>query len=200
VDVTVLDDLKAHTRAHHRALEDQLKLPQSIASRRDLSVILAALLAAWHPLERCLATACDWAEVGLDPHLGEATTLLRDDLGALAPVSAPDPRVPAVPPPFDTTARAAGGRYVLLGSAMGGRVLAPAIERRLGPGTDAATRFFRRAGLDPRRDWRAFQTAMTSRVWSRREAEQVVGSARATFEFIAGTARPLLLLDGDSGR
>ena len=78
VDVTVLDDLRTHTRAQHRALEDQLKLPQRITSRRDLSVVLAALLAAWHPLEHRLAAARGWAEVGHDPHLGEATTSLID--------------------------------------------------------------------------------------------------------------------------
>jgi heme oxygenase len=193
VDVMLLANLKAQTHAQHRALEDQLKLPQRIVSRRELSAVLAALLAAWLPLERHLADARGWAEIGLDPHLGEATTLLRDDLGTLDQVSpSPPPGRSAVTPPFDTTARAAGGRYVLLGSAIGGRVLAPAIERRLGPGT-AATRFFRRDGLDPRRDWRTFQAAMTSHPWSSKDTEQAISSARATFEFIAATARPLLI-------
>jgi heme oxygenase len=193
VDVTLLADLKDGTHAAHRALEDQLDLPRRIVTRPHLAAVLAALLASWFPLEHQLATAQGWAEVGLDPHLGEATALLRADLETLDHASRPTRPQPAVAPPFDTMARAAGGRYVLLGSAIGGRILAPAIERHLGPGVVAATRFFRRDGLDPQRDWRTFRTALMSHRWSRREAEQAVRSARATFEFIAVTARPLLI-------
>lgn len=198
MDVGLPADLKAQTRAQHRALEDQLKLPQRIVSRQELCAVLAAFLAAWFPLEHDLATASGWADVGLDPHLGEAATLLRSDLSTLEYVSSPAISGSVAAPPFDTTARAAGGRYVLLGSAIGGRVLAPAIERRLGSGTVAATRFFRRDGLDPHQDWRTFQSAMTSRSWSRRETDQATGSARATFEFIATVTRPFLI-SGDVG-
>ena len=179
MDVDLPADLRAQTHAEHRALEDRLKLPQHIVSRQER----CAVLAAWLPPEHDPATADGWAEVGLDPHLGEAATLLRDDLSALEHASSPAISGSVDAPPFDTTARAAGGRYVLLGSAIGGRVLAPAIERRLGSGAAAAARFFRRDGLDPAQDWHTFQSAMTSRSWSRHEAEQATGSARATFEF-----------------
>ncbi|MGY0003793.1 hypothetical protein, partial [Micromonospora sp. I033] len=144
----MLAALRAGTHEQHAALERDLDLPAGIRTRADLAAVLAALLAAWAPLERDLAAA-DWSGLGLDPRLGAAADLLHADLAALgaAPTAAaggPDAGVR-----FDAPARAVGGRYVLLGSALGGSVIAPVVERRLGLAEGEATAFFRRGGRAP---------------------------------------------------
>ncbi|MBQ0892993.1 biliverdin-producing heme oxygenase [Micromonospora sp. U56] len=181
----LLAALRTGTRRPHREVERVLGLPGRIRSRADLAAMLAAMLAGWQPVEEALA-AVDWVPLGLDARLGTATDLLRADLGALATAGAPagDP-APAPEVRFDTLARAVGGRYVLLGSAMGGRIVAPVIERRLGPGW---TRFLRRDGMDPDRDWATFRTAVTGYPWDGEQREQAVESARSTFALIGATA------------
>ncbi|MGW5671238.1 biliverdin-producing heme oxygenase [Micromonospora sp. NPDC003776] len=190
----VLAALRDGTREHHLALERQLDLPGRIRTRSDLGVVLAAMLAAWAPLERALAAA-DWSGLPLDARLGEATPLLRADLATLGVDSAGSPGASDIR--FDTTARAAGGRYVLLGSALGGSVIAPAVERRLDLAEGAATGFFRRAGRGPGPDWRDFRLALAGREWSPTESREATEAARETFTFVGRAAAPILARRAD---
>lgn len=195
----MLAALRAGTRDHHLALERQLDLPGRIRSRADLVSVLSALLASWQPLERQLAVA-DWAALGLDARLGEASDLLRADLEALSATEGGDAEGPLAgpggaaggSPRFDTAASAVGGRYVLLGSALGGRVIAPVVEKRLDLPAGTATRFFRRTGREPGRDWRTFRSAVAGRDWSPEELEQAASAARETFAFVGRSAAPIL--------
>lgn len=183
----MLAALRAGTRDHHAAVERRLGLPDRIRSRGDLAAALVGLLAAWSPLERDLAAA-DWSGLPLDPRLGGATALLRADLAALG--VAPDrPVAGSSGLRFDTLARAVGGRYVLLGSALGGSVIAPEVERRLGLAEGEATRFFRRSGGSPGRDWRDFRRALAGREWSAAELRDAAEAARRTFDVVGDAAR-----------
>ncbi|MBY8873785.1 biliverdin-producing heme oxygenase [Micromonospora sp. PLK6-60] len=186
---TMLAALRAGTPEHHHAVERVLDLPGRVRDRRDLVIVLDAMLAAWQPVEERLATAYDWGRLGLDPRLGAAADLLRADLALLAD----DPPAGRGPAPGDLpalggAAAAVGGRYVLVGSALGGRVIAPVIERRLGLPEGRGTGFFRRAGRTPDADWRAFRTAVDRRAWSAPERAEAVRAARETFAVIARTA------------
>lgn len=187
----MLAALRTGTRDHHLALERDLELPGRIRTRADLAAVLAALLAAWAPLERDLAAA-DWSGLRLDPRLGAATELLRADLAALDTAPPAGTGRPDAGVRFDTPARAVGGRYVLLGSALGGSVIAPVVERRLGLAEGEATGFFRRTGRAPGRDWRDFRVALTARDWSPAELADAAEAARETFTFVGRTAAPLL--------
>ncbi|WP_431935412.1 biliverdin-producing heme oxygenase [Micromonospora sp. RP3T] len=184
----MLAALRDGTGDHHAAVERRLGLPDRIRSRGDLAAALVGLLAAWSPLERDLAAA-DWSGLPLDPRLGGATALLRADLATLG--VAPDrPVAGSSGLRFDTLARAVGGRYVLLGSALGGSVIAPEVERRLGLAEGEATRFFRRSGGSPGRDWRDFRRALAGREWSVAERHDAVEAARRTFD-VVGDAAPV---------
>ncbi|MFE9692826.1 biliverdin-producing heme oxygenase [Micromonospora sp. NPDC005806] len=191
----MLAALRTGTREHHLALERHLALPGRIRERADLVAVLSAMLASWAPLERQLAAA-DWSGLRLDARLGEAAELLRADLAALAADSAVVPDAPSSDEPpgvrFDTPARAVGGRYVLLGSALGGSVIAPTVERCLGLAEGAATGFFRRSGRVPGRDWRDFRRAVAAREWSPEELREATDAARETFTFIGRAATPFL--------
>ena len=194
-DGALLRVLREGTSREHHILAALLDLPRRTSSADGLAGTLAALLASWEPLEQHLAGACIWATVHLNPYLGEAAHLLRADLTTLG---YPAERSTPAPLPFRyaSVAEAVGGRYVLLGSAMGGKVIADAIERWLGPGAVGATRFFRRDGLDPVHDWRGFRSALVARSWSAEEKRQAVAGALRTFGHIGAVAAPLL----DGGR
>jgi heme oxygenase len=191
----MLAALRAGTRDHHLVLERGLDLPGRIRTRADLSSVLAALLVAWAPLERRLAAA-DWSGLRLDPRLGDAAELLHADLatlgGTVAGVSSGNRIDAASRVGFDTLPRAVGGRNVLLGSALGGGVIAPVVERRLGLSPGEGTAFFRRSGRAPGRDWRDFRLALTAHDWSPAELAEAAQAARDTFSFVGRSATPLL--------
>ncbi|MEH0844238.1 biliverdin-producing heme oxygenase [Micromonospora sp. CPCC 205711] len=185
----LLAALRAGTRRQHHEVERVLGLPGRIRSRADLAATLAGMLAGWQPVEDALA-AVDWRPLGLADRLGAAADLIRADLRELAasgdaPPAGGDPGTGAAAPRFGTLARAVGGRYVLLGSALGGRIIAPVVDRRLGPG---ATRFFRRAGLDPEGDWAAFRAAVADHRWHPEQRAEAVVAAVETFDAIGRAA------------
>ncbi|MDG4799312.1 biliverdin-producing heme oxygenase [Micromonospora sp. WMMD980] len=182
----MLAALRDGTRDHHTAVERRLDLPDRIRTRGDLAAVLVGLLAAWAPVERDLAGA-DWSGLPLAPRIGEAAALLRTDLTALG-VAVDRPADASSGLDLTTTARAVGGRYVLLGSALGGRVIAPEVERRLGLRAGEATGFFRRAGGEPGRDWRTFRVAVAGREWSAEELTDGVEAARSTFDLVGRVA------------
>ncbi|SCG73087.1 heme oxygenase [Micromonospora siamensis] len=181
--------LRAGTREQHLAVERVLDLPGRVRDRDDLVIVLTAMLAAWQPLEERLAAAYGWDGSGLDPRLGAAADLLRADLAELgAPLVAEGDGPGVVVPRFDGLAAAVGGRYVLLGSALGGRVIAPVVERRLGLPEGRGTGFFRRVGMDPDADWRAFRAAVDGHPWSPSELAAAVDAAADTFGSVARAA------------
>ena len=81
-------------------------------------------------------------------------------------------------------ASAIGARYVLLGSALGGRFVAAALERALGAPARGATRFFRRTGRDPSADWRRLRVALAG-TWEPAERVALIDGARRTFDLVA---------------
>lgn len=149
------------TRAAHEVVESAVGLPGSATSRVGYQRVLEGLLSAWEPLEAQSAGAPGWREVPVDPDLGRASQLLRRDLEQLRTGVPAHRTLPsstrAVPPPG--LGHAIGIRYVLLGSALGGRVLAPVIEAGLDLAHGEATSFLRRDGLDPVVQWRQFRAS-----------------------------------------
>ncbi|SCG41028.1 biliverdin-producing heme oxygenase [Micromonospora coxensis] len=184
----LLADLRAGTRQQHHRVERVLRLPGRIRSRDDLRATLTAMLAGWQPVEQALA-ATDWTPLGLPADLGTAVDLIHDDLRTLAAADPPPATVGAPEIRYDTLARAVGGRYVLLGSAAGGRIIAPVVQRRVGP---EGTRFLRRDGREPDRDWASFGAAVRAHPWHARQHSEAVDAARQTFDLIATAAARLL--------
>lgn len=127
----------AHERLHHHPLLTPLTAPSLTEGRYREA--LAALHGFHAPVERCLA-----------PH-GAADTArlyrLRGDLAALGIDAATLPQAAALPDLSPPPARLAA-RYVLDGSAHGGRVMLPAVRAALGERAAGATAFLSGDGLD----------------------------------------------------
>lgn len=148
--------LREQTADVHRRVEDAVDLPGSVRSRDDYVALLGRLYDLHAPLERRLAlrawSPC-WDELGIALETHRRTHLLEDDLDRLgAPAVARDVPVP----PLEAFGEALGCLYVLEGSAIGGRVLAPALRAAVG-GVPA---FFAGGGRSRARAWQSLHAAV----------------------------------------
>ena len=182
--------LRHETADLHRRTEETVGLPGSVRSRAGY----AALLRRLHELHAAVETrwaehawAGSWAAVGVDVDAHRRSADLATDL-RLLPDGDPDGTGAAVP---DLAALPAGfpallgSLYVLEGSSLGGRMLAPAIREQVG---DVPTTFFAGEGRHPAA-WRSVQAAL------RRfdgDADGVVAGARATFVAFGRHVSPAL--------
>jgi heme oxygenase len=153
--------LRAETATLHRDTEALLGLPGSIQTRNGYIAWLGRFLGLYEPLERSLATFGEWDAVNIAPpwpgHGANLTADLRDlgaDPGACQ--RAPLTLLPRLP----TFAHALGVRYVLEGSALGGRLIAQDVEARIGAEIANATRFFGGRGKAASSTWQHFRAAL----------------------------------------
>jgi heme oxygenase len=167
----------------HAAVESVADLPASVQTLGDYGDLLSAFYDAHRQVEASLDARerdLGWPELGIDLGSHRQLNLLTDDLAVLGLTPAPRPlRVLAV----DDPAEALGWVYVVEGSAIGRRVLAPMLKERLG---DIPTAFFDGVGRDPH-VWRDVQRALTS--WPADPVRQraVLAGARTAFGIFLGS-------------
>lgn len=175
----LLSRLRRETADLHAAVEEAAGLPQSVRSREDYSALLMQLLRFHASAESALGKRvwrARWAGLGIDLRRYRRTALLVDDLTAMG-ACVPCPVEPA---PFvvATFPAALGCLYVVEGSALGGRVIAPALRHRLG---EVSTSFFDSAGRDHPRPWRVLRGVLQRYRGSQPDQDDVIDGARATF-------------------
>ena len=149
--------LRRETADLHSAIETATGLPQTVHSRLDYQCLLARLLGFHQAAELVLADSrwdIGWAEHGLDPRRHLRSHLLEHDLRAMR--VAPPPCATAFGG-INTFPGALGCLYVVEGSALGGRMIAPAIRAAIG---DVPLTFFTGAGRGHPSPWRAVTGAL----------------------------------------
>lgn len=161
-----------HGRLHHHPV--LLPLTRPSLTEGQYREALAALHGFHAPVERRLA-AHGAAET---TRLGQ----LARDLAALGIDAAVLPEAEGLPDLSAPPARLAA-RYVLDGSAHGGRVMLPGVRRALGDRADGATAFLAGDGPGPRDRW----TALVARLEEELAAPAALATATATAQslFIA---------------
>lgn len=160
-----------HERLHHHPV--LLPLTSPGLTEGQYCEALAALHGFHAPVERRLA-AHGAAET---TRLGQ---LLRD-LAALGVDVAALAEAEDLPDLSSPPARLAA-RYVLDGSAHGGRVMLPGVRRALGERADGATAFLGGDGADPRDRW----TALLARLETELADPAALAVAQATAEELFG--------------
>ena len=139
--------LRAATASRHEALDRTLALSaDSVTPARYVS-LLRGSLAVVDRLEPALVA---WFG---DAARGDRVARLRSDLARMHAdddATSIDLRLP------ENAAEAHGCAYVVEGSALGGRVLAPIVERALGFAPGEATRYLRLRGDATGSHWRAW--------------------------------------------
>ena len=115
------------------------------------------------PPVRSSRLACDLADLGID----------AERLGRLSHCQ----NIPALRTPGDIL----GARYVVEGSALGGRGLARHLDALLGTGVIAGRRFFSGSGAGTGAAWRAYLAQLAGVSGDAAARRRIVGAAAATF-------------------
>jgi len=188
----VLLHLRSATGPAHDRVEARL-FPSGLQSRADYHRLLSVLLALHAPWEaRFLALSDEFRAMGIDVSQRRKVAWLEEDLAALE-AELPELRHTRQAASAwtkqsgvseSTLPAAFGAFYVLEGSILGGRFLAPQVHKHIGAA--APTRFFTAYGSDTGKMWKAARAAISraAQCGSDQAAaeQQLVASAVATFE------------------
>lgn len=170
--------LRSETAALHVRVEQEVGLPDSVHSRADYAALLGRLLVFHRSFENSSSQSEwseEWATVGITLPDHERSGLLVDDLSGLGERASPEAAVLPEPTSF---AQALGGLYVMEGSSLGGRALAPAFRATLG---DIPTRFYDSDGRNHPHPWRSVKAALTRFDDLAGDTDDVVSGAAAMF-------------------
>ncbi|MFN4128548.1 MAG: biliverdin-producing heme oxygenase [Paracoccaceae bacterium] len=187
-------DLRTRTAALHDRAETLLGLPDSITSRAEYADWLAHFLAFYAPLERAFDTFVGWDL--LEPFSGSSLhsrRLSRD----LLELGIPDQERTGTPtlrwPALQTFAQALGARYVLEGSALGGKVILKDLQARIGPEIAGATAFFEGSERSASSRWGVFKMAVDRYGEQHPECgEDVLTGAELTFKSLLDWFEPFV--------
>ncbi|SNX71559.1 heme oxygenase [Cereibacter ovatus] len=176
-------DLRQKTAALHERVEVLLGLPDSIADRTDYVAWLGHYLALYQPLESRMAAFDGWTDLGrFDPDPGHSRRLIRDLDAFGLDARTLDRARAAGCPALTSFAQALGARYVLEGSALGGKVILRHLRARLGDEIGAATAFFGGPSHAEATHWRTFKAALDRFGMEHpHERADVLAGATATF-------------------
>ncbi len=174
----LLERVRRETSGLHQDVEAATKLPGSVVTREDYVHLVRGLYGIHIAVEERLADpllAQGWLEIGITLPAHRRSHLLSEDLDALGA----SPEEAAVQlTQLTGIGEALGCLYVVEGSALGGRVLAPAFRAVLG---DVPTRFFGSDGRMHPHPWRSVLAALEAFEAAGGNAEDVVVGAQETF-------------------
>jgi len=171
--------LRVETAELHHSTEDLLGIPGSVTDVARYGTLLATSLAFYSGVQHGLEDAGwagRWDELGIDIRSHDRTELLRADLRELG---RPTSDVEGMAVDIAGFPAALGWLYVVEGSALGGRFIAPAIIVALGP---VPTRFYRGEGREHPAPWRSVQAALATFDSAGGDADAVIAGAVAAFE------------------
>lgn len=188
----LLPELRAATRTHHDRIERLLALdgPMPLARYATLLAGFERFLAQWEPEVRAALPVRLHGWLAARGRLG----FIAQDLAFLAP-HLPALAVGAAPRclPAPTLAAAFGSLYVIEGSALGGQVVTPRLQREMGllPGRGAS--YFHGFGDGTGALWREFRLLAAAEVGdSPAQRREACRAAAQTFEALIATFEPLL--------
>jgi len=190
----LLAELRSSTRPLHDDIERLLALEEPMELGRYQAIIggFHGFLSQW---EKDLFAALPPSLQGWFAERRRAR-FAADDLSYLASLGLPArrPAQPAQPALPDTgLASVFGSMYVIEGSALGGQVITPKLQREMGlePGRGAS--YFHGYGSRTGAMWREFRQKAVAEVGSEpAHLRAASAAARATFSALIATFRPLL--------
>jgi heme oxygenase len=183
-----VDHLRETTHSHHRALERELDLLRPSFTRGDYVALLRAFHGFYAPWEEAIEARIEPALPGFFGPRRKRDALEAD----LCSLGHDAERLCAIArcrrlPPLRTVGEALGSMYVIEGSTLGGRILAPHFCERLGLRPDAGCRFFTAYGGRAGAMWRAFGEVVAAR--PEEERGFMAAAAVSTFEALGAWLR-----------
>ena len=174
----LLERLRRETSGLHRQVEEMTDLPGSVSTREDYVDLLGRLHGFHTAVEARLADpswATGWLDLGIALPAHKRAHLLAGELVSFGA----RPTTAAVRlPSLDNLGQALGCLYVVEGSSLGGRVLAPAFRAALG---DVPTGFFDSDERMHPHPWRSVLAGLRKYDETAGSADDVVVGAQGTF-------------------
>ena len=189
-----LDELRLTTRAEHERIEDILRLTEPMTLARYATIMSGfdAFLRVWEPRihDALPARLQQWFRTRRRGGLASADVeWLRSEAGL--------PRVvmnasAAAKLPLEQLPQLLGSLYVIEGSALGGRVIAPHLKASLGIGPGHGASYFHGFGGDTGEMWRDFRVLTSLEIGeSSKDTVHACRSAKRTFAALIELFAPL---------
>jgi heme oxygenase len=174
--------LKRETASLHRRLEAQFELLDPEVSIERYRRVLQTLLGFYDPVEAGLARLLA-SRPAPGFSLQARARLIELDLTSLGMSGRELAELPrcAELPSLSCTEELAGCLYVLEGACLGGKVIAPVLQRRLGVAKGTGASFFTGDPAGTAARWTAFLAWLERLVSAGAQSEEIVASARSTF-------------------
>ena len=173
--------LKVETAPLHLSVEHQVGLPDSVRTKTEYRELLQRLLTFHRAFEVALAEPIwseGWSRIGITLGDHSRSPNLIDDLAYFDQRSGVCQEEEQVSPVFATFAEALGGLYVIEGSSLGGKILAPLFRAHLG---EIPTRYYESFGRNHPQPWRSVQSALARFEQEYDDGDEVILGATATF-------------------
>ena len=191
---TALAELRLTTRAEHDRIERLLRLDQPMPLERYAAILCGfdAFLRVWEPrIHAALPERLQsWFRARWRGGFASADV---EWLRSVAEVETPAVEAPgAAALPLADLAEVLGSLYVIEGSALGGRVIAPMLKRTHGLGQGSGASYFHGFGGDTAAMWSNFRVLAALEIGdSPRDVVQACRSARRTFGALIDLFAPL---------
>ena len=178
----ILDELRTHTAAAHRALEDEVRIEEATRTPENYRRLLERFYGFHQPFEVRIGALPGWETTSYDPRPRLKSPWLREDLEALGLSEEEVQQLPLCKqlPEIRTLAEGFGCAYVIEGSTLGGRHIARLLEG--GAGAHLPRRFFQSYGAETGPRWKEFCASLESFAAEHPDCEpEIVRSAEETF-------------------
>lgn len=192
---TALAELRSATRAEHDRIEQVLRLTEPMALARYAVVMggFDAFLGAWEPrVHTALPPRLRaWFEGRRRGAFAARDVAWLRDVAGVAP--APVDASAALALPLAGLPEVLGSLYVIEGSALGGRVIAPRLQETLGLGPNSGARYFQGFGDGTGAMWREFREVAAREIGeSPQDVADACAGARRTFAALIALFAPAL--------
>jgi heme oxygenase len=198
-----LAELRVTTRAEHDRIERILRLDEPMPLERYAAILggFDAFLRAWEPrVHAALPERLQpWFRARRRGGFASADVEWLRTVAGVAPVAPDVDHVSALP--LDDLAGTMGSLYVIEGSALGGRVIAPQLKRTLGLGQGCGASYFHGFGGETAAMWVNFRMQAALEIGdSPRNTERACDSARRTFAVLIELFAPLAPPEAEAAR
>lgn len=182
--MSILNRLKSETLTWHQQLEQRVDVMRRLQSVDDYRALLTAFYGFYAPLEHQLGNV-DWQSLGIDWPERRKIDLLERDLKLLGVDPAQISRCEQLPP-LNNGALALGCLYVLEGATLGGQYIEKQLSQQLRITPAAGAAFFHSYGERRGEMWTAFREALVQFSITGEREDQLVQSAKETFQKFDG--------------
>ena len=189
-----LAELRLTTRAEHDRIERILRLTEPMPLERYAAILSGfdAFLRVWEPrIHAALPERLQgWFRARRRGGFASADVEWLRDVAEIEPAAMSVPLAATLP--LDDLASVLGSLYVIEGSALGGRVIAPQLKRTLGLAQGAGASYFHGFGGESAAMWSNFRVLAALEIGeSSRDTVAACQSARRTFAALIDLFAPL---------